>query len=89
VALRDLINHEVNHEGRVQENAQPTPNLAPRRVISCRESSDSRGKWSEEEVKALAEFVLFHTAGDKWPLHKQIAFWTRICGAASGIISFL
>ena len=73
MALRDLVNHEINHEGRVQENAQPTPNLAPRRLISYRESSDSREKWSEV-VKALAEFVLFHTPGDKWPLHKQGAF---------------
>ena len=82
VALRDLVNHEVNHEGRVQGDredhgdTQPTPNLAPRRLISCRESSYSREKWSDEEVKALAEFVLFHTPGDKWPSLKQNAFWT-------------
>ena len=83
VALRDLVNHEVNHEGRVQGDREgdhrdtlPTPNLAPRRLINCRGSSDSREKWSEEEVKALAEFVLFHTPGDKWPSHKQNAFWT-------------
>ena len=60
----------------MHENTQPTPNLAPRRLISCRESSDSREKWSEEEVKTLAEFVFFHTTGDKWPSHKQSAFWT-------------
>jgi len=35
----------------------------------------AREKWSEEEVKALAEFVLFHTPGDMWPSHKQGAFW--------------
>jgi len=60
-------------------DTQPTPNLAPRRLISCRESSYSREKWSEEEVKALAEFFLFHTPGDKWPSHKQNAFWTSAC----------
>ena len=33
---------------------------------------------SEEEVKALAEFILFHTPGDKWPSHKQGIFWTSV-----------
>jgi len=65
----------------VQENAQLMPNLAPRRLISYTESSDPREKWSEE-VKALAEFVLFHTPGDKWPLHKQSA----VCTSASEFV---
>ena len=28
------------------------------------------GAWSEVEVKALVEFVLFHTTGESWPTHK-------------------
>ena len=39
VALRELVNHEVNHEGAVQEDPQPNINLAPRRLISCNENS--------------------------------------------------
>lgn len=33
-------------------------------------------QWSENEVEALAEFVLFYTPGEKWPAHKQSNFWT-------------
>ena len=77
VALRELINHEVNHEGTVHEEPRATLKLAPRRLVSRTDNivSDSREKWSEEEVKALAEFVLFHTPGNKWPSHKQSVFW--------------
>jgi len=32
-------------------------------------------KWTEEELGTLTEFVLFHTAGDKWPAHKQTESW--------------
>ena len=32
-------------------------------------------KWTQEELQALTEFVLFHTTGDKWPAHKQPDFW--------------
>ena len=40
----------------------------------------SAGTWSSEEVKALVEFVLFHTDLNKWPTHKREGFWS---GAAS------
>ena len=33
-------------------------------------------QWSENEVEALAQFVLFYTPGEKWPAHKQLNFWT-------------
>ena len=52
--------------------------LRTKRLISCAENiySDSKKKWTEQEVKALAEFILFHTPGDyKWPSHKQSIFW--------------
>ena len=26
-------------------------------------------------MKALTEFVLFHTTGEKWPTHKHQEFW--------------
>ena len=31
--------------------------------------------WSQEEVKALVEFVLFHGQGKTWPCHKREVFW--------------
>ena len=35
----------------------------------------TKEQWSESELKALTEFVLFHTSGESWPSHKQDAFW--------------
>ena len=77
VPFRELVNHEAGHEvddEEVEEEAPATLQLAPKRLIT-RSENDSREKWSEEEVKALAEFILFHTPGDNWPSHKQEAFW--------------
>ena len=34
-----------------------------------------KDKWSDAEIKALIEFVLFHSTGDKWPSQKQDSFW--------------
>ena len=33
--------------------------------------------WSGVEVKALVEFVLFHSTGERWPTHKQTVFWSN------------
>ena len=35
----------------------------------------SHAPWSEQEVKALVEFILFHTPGDNWPTTKNDHFW--------------
>ena len=32
-------------------------------------------KWCNNELKALVKFILFHSSGEKWPCHKQTAFW--------------
>ena len=39
----------------------------------CRDNS----KWTTAEIKALIEFILFHSTGDSWPSHKQMVFWTK------------
>lgn len=64
-------------EVETHEELRATLRLAPKRLIShsVNSFSDSKEKWREEEVKALAEFILFHTPGDKWPSHKQSIFW--------------
>ena len=54
--------------------------LAPRTLIGCdpatnNTSRDSKEKWTNDELKALTEFILFHTSGESWPTHKQEAFW--------------
>lgn len=36
-----------------------------------------REPWSEREVKALVEFILFHGTGDKWPATKNDSFWSK------------
>jgi len=32
-------------------------------------------KWCNDELKALVEFILFHSSGELWPSHKQEVFW--------------
>ena len=41
--------------------------------ISTRDSTSAQGpgSWTEAEIKALVEFILFHERGDKWPYHKR------------------
>lgn len=66
-----------------------TPHTARKRV-PLRESAAQEGEkilarrlfvpgfqdvWTESELKALVEFVLFHGTGDHWPTHKQKLYW--------------
>ena len=64
VPLQELVNYEAGYKVD-HEEAQAMLRLAPKTLITHSEN-DSREKW-REEVKALAEFILFHTPGDKWP----------------------
>ena len=32
-------------------------------------------KWSDAELKALTEFILFHSEGNSWPAHKRDVYW--------------
>lgn len=34
-----------------------------------------QGVWSENEVKALVEFVLLYSNTVVWPTHKELEFW--------------
>lgn len=34
-------------------------------------------KWSDAEVKAVVEFVLFHGDSTTWPTHNQLEFWSN------------
>ena len=52
--------------------------LLPTTLAWCNDNdrpSKTKEKWSVCELKALTEFVLFHTWGKSWPSHKQDAFW--------------
>ena len=82
VALRELVNHEVDHHHQAsnrdhlgdchdEQETRAMLTLTPRRLVTRTDENITREKWSEEEVEALAEFVLFYTPGDKWPSHKQ------------------
>jgi len=35
----------------------------------------TKEKWCNDELKALVEFILFHSSGELWPSHKQEVFW--------------
>ena len=76
--LRSLANHETQHESsrsNVSQQLQSTPaGLQPRALIGLTKHG-SKEKWTEEELKALAEFILFHTPGESWPAHKHEEFW--------------
>jgi len=89
VPLRSLANHEAQDEFRDSEPPQDEISqdlqLAkvapqPRTLITASRSApniacDSKEKWTEKELKALAEFILFHTPGYSWPGHKHQEFW--------------
>ena len=51
--------------------------LAPRVLSQSMEQSNSKvqEKWSDLELQALTEFVLFHFEGEFWPAHKHEVFW--------------
>jgi len=52
-------------------------------------------KWSDSEIKALVEFLLFHCTGECWPSHKKMEFWSSAsdfvharsgCNTRSGMV---
>lgn len=52
--------------------------LEPRRLsYQCTNSTGSIIRWTSAEIKALIEFVLFHSTGESWPCHKHMVFWTN------------
>ena len=64
--LRQKIPDETSLAPRVLRlSAQPTE----------QSNSKLQEKWSDLELQAMTEFVLFHSNGDSWPAHKQKAFW--------------
>ena len=58
--------------------------LQPRRLSNlCLQSNSESGhqstkgeSWNDAELKALIEFILFHTTGENWPTLKQMNFWS-------------
>lgn len=56
-----------------------TQRLEPRRLSYqyTHTRNSTSGKWTTAEIKALVEFILFHSTGDIWPCHKQMVFWTN------------
>ncbi|XP_065893229.1 uncharacterized protein [Dysidea avara] len=98
VPLRELANNDGSRDGSPlrllpsrltyeTENAKDESHRSPKKT---------KEEWSDSELKALTEFVLFHTSGDTWPSHKQAAFWksasqflknrggmTNVCRSAS------
>ena len=63
----------------VQSQSSSSEFLAPRQLSydQCTSVARSSGKWTDAEIKALIEFILFHSTGDVWPCHKQMLFWNN------------
>ena len=41
-------------------------------ICVCKRSINNvKEKWCDDEMKALIEFVLLYSSGEKWPSHKQ------------------
>ena len=75
-ALRERVQNDP-----LQENSLPKRHLtfqddSQATQISTRDSTSAQGpgSWTEAEIRALVEFVLFHERGDKWPCHKRSVF---------------
>lgn len=48
---------------------------AYRRCLFVQDKGEKSEPWSEDELKALVEFVLFNS--ESWPTHKQYEFWNK------------
>ncbi|XP_065884177.1 uncharacterized protein [Dysidea avara] len=92
IPLRHLANHETQQEAQELAQESPRNEISqqlqsnsvilqPRTLIgsvqgAANTTRDSKEKWTEKELKALAEFILFHsTPGEKWPANKHQEFW--------------
>ncbi len=86
---RMLHNEETQSRGRRRILDFHSAPRSP--VISSSSASTTnrrvyRGKsWTDSEVSALVEFVLFHSSGMKWPTHHQKDFWA----AASSFVQIM
>ena len=54
-----------------------TTTVVPTILVLCNDNnrpSKTKEQWSVCELKALTEFLQFHTLGESWPSHKQDTF---------------
>jgi len=69
VPLREIV---VNGARQLEQQLEQ-----PLECNSVPGTQKTNEKWSDEELKALVEFVLFYSTGDTWPGHKQTEFWSN------------
>ena len=69
VPLRDLA--EANN----LSSRRLLPSRLTYKEVESNKQPKSKVEWSNSELKALTEFVLFHTTSETWPSHKHMAFW--------------
>ena len=46
-------------------------------VAQLSRSFVDRGTWDENECRALVEFIVLMSSGERWPAHKMMSFWER------------
>ena len=80
VPLREIC---VATNGTVQPIARRLSGLSLQSNLESSHLPTKDETWDETELKALVEFILFHTIGQNWPTHKQMHFWS----SASNFVS--
>ena len=70
--------HQEQKRILLRESMAANNALEPRHLVYiCVNNSinNVKEKWCNDELKALIEFVLFHSSGEQWPSHRQAVFW--------------
>ena len=76
VPLRELVARDNSSDATVATLVPTSLTYDHETEGGCNdEPTKTKEQWSACELKALTEFVLFHTSGMSWPSHKQDAFW--------------
>ena len=75
---------------KMQDENFSRPRVLSQCFVSPKQGPDKQEKWSDDELRALVEFVLFYSDGITWPSHKREEFWNSasefvLTRAASGV----
>ena len=60
---------------KMQDENFPRPRVLSQCFVRPKQGSDKQEKWSDPELRALVEFVLFYSEGITCPSHKCEDFW--------------
>lgn len=75
IALREVPVQHSLHEPRKLTLDQCETSTQPEPPAVLSEKRHSPSFWSDDETKALLEFLLLHRPSDRWPSTKDKGFW--------------